>query len=291
MKTFFAILGLAANLLFFTYVHAEPMLVQTHNINIVVDSVDDALGVIQGLGGHNLQMDVSTVERHNMNPIRQAEIIRRVDASEYRRAQETLRSLGIVTSESESARNVGGEISDLQLRIQAATGEFDRISHMLRASDSIEMLIALDSRLSQIAMHRDDLVGSLNFLMAESGSALLMINLAEDMGVFVPPPGPGFGERVSGSFFGSWNVVVQIAEGLAIFIAYAFIPAVLLSILFFPLRAGYRMVRRNRERYRIQAWQNYYAINSKAAPQAEPNAINQTPTVEEKSKPPEVQDV
>ena len=266
MRAFFTILGLAANILFFSHVYAAPHLVQTHNIDIVVDSVDDALEAIRRLGGHNLQMYMSTVERYGMTPVRQAEIIRRVDASEYRRAQEILRSLGTVTSEGESARNVGGEISDLQLRIQAATGEFDRISYMLMVSDTIEMLIALDTRLSEIAWQRDNLVGALNVLMAESGSAVITIHLAEDMGVFVPLPGPSFGERVSGSFFGSWNVVVRIAEGLAIFIAYAFIPSIILTLLFFPLRAAYKVVNRNREKLRILAWQKYYAANTKAAP-------------------------
>ena len=253
MKILFAMFGLVANVLFFSYVHAEPPLVQTHNINIVVDCVDDALYAIRGLGGHNLHMDISTFPGHGMDPVRQAEIIRRVDASEYRQAQQVLRGLGTVTFEGESARNVGAEISDLQLRINAATGEFDRISDMLLESDTIQMLIALDSRLSEIATQRDNLVGALNVLMAESGSAVLTIHLAEDMGVFVPPPGPGFGERVSGSFFGSWNVVVQIAEGFAIFVAYAFIPAIFLSVLlFFPLRAAYRAIFRKSKPQEVQ---------------------------------------
>ena len=270
MKSFFAILGLAANLLFFTYVHAEPHLVQTHSIGIVVDSVDDALEAIGRLGGHNLHLDVFSIEWPGMDPVTQAEIIRRVDGTEFRSAQQVLRSLGEVTFEHESARNVGGEISDLQLMIQSASGEFDRISYMMAASDTLSMLIALDTRLSEISWQRDFLIGSLNVLMAESGSAVLTISLAEDIGVFVPPPGPTFGERVSGSFFGSWRAVVNIAQGFAIFVAYAFIPAILLIILFFPLRAAYRATSRKREELRQLAWQRYYAANANAASKAEP---------------------
>ena len=297
MRALIVILGLAANMLFFTYVHAEPFLVQTHNINIVVDCVDEALEAIRGLGGHNLQMDVSTFERPGMNPVRQAEIIRRVDASEYRMAQQLLRSLGTVTFEGESARNIESDISDLRLRIDSATGEFDRISRMMAESDTIQMLITLDSRLSEIAMQRDWLVGSLNMYLAEAGSAVLTIHLAEDMGVFVPPPGPSFGERVSSSFFGSWNVVVRIAEGIAIFVAYAFIPAVLLSILFFPLRLAYRTVTRNREKLRVLAWQRYYAAKdesnatTRVSPAITENASANEYSSEEKSKLLEVQDV
>lgn len=290
MKNLFVLLGLVANVFFFSYVYANPHLVQTHSINIVVDCVDEALEVIRGLGGHNIHMDMSTFPGHGMDLVRQAEIIRRVDASEYRRAQQILRSLGTVTFEGESARNVRSEISDLQLRINAATGEFDRISYMMSKSNTIQMLIALDERLSEIAWHRDGLIGSLNLLLAESGSAVITIHLAEDIGVFVPPPGPGFGERVSGSFFGSWNVVVQIAESLAIFIAYAFIPAIFLSVLFFPLRAVYRAVTRNREKSRILAWQRYYLANSKAAPPKETVPASLEKNDDEKSKPSEVQD-
>ena len=280
MKIIFAILGLTANILFFSYVYAGPHLVQMHNINIVVECVDEALEVISGLGGYNLQMDVSTFEWSDMNPTRQAEVVRRVDASEYRLAQQLLRSLGTVTFEGESARNVGGDISDLQLRINSATGEFERISHMMSESDSLQMLITLDSRLSDIAWQRDSLIGSLNMLLAESGSAILTIHLAEDMGVFVPPPGPSFGERISASFFGSWNVTTQIAQGIVVFLVYAFIPAIVLSSLFFPIRAIFRVLNRRR----ILAWQKFFATNTQAS------LLSETKN-EEKSKPPEVQNV
>ena len=284
MRSFFVILGFAANMLFFANVYAAPHLVQTHDINIVVECVDEALEAISRLGGHNLHMDVTAFEQLGLNPIRQAEIIRRIDASEYRMAQNLLRSLGTVTSESESARNVGSDISDLQLRINSASGEFDRISHMMAESDSLHMLIALESRLSDITRSRDSLIGSLNVLLAESGTALISIHLAEDMGVFVPPPGPSFGARISASFFGSWNVTLLILQGIVLFIAYALIPAIFLSLLFFPIRAVIRAVNRSRGKRRVLAWQRYYAANAAAIQTSEANN-------DENSKPTEVQDV
>lgn len=276
MKALFVILGLAANVLFFSYVYAAPYLVQTHNINIVVDCVDEALEAVGRLGGHNLSMDVSTVDWRGMEPVRQAEITRRVDGTEYRMAQNLLRSLGTVTFESESARNVGSEISDLQLRINSAIGEFERISDMMAESYSLQMLIALDSRLTNIAWHRDSLIGSLNMLMAESGSALITIHLAEDIGVFVPPPGPSFGERISASFIGSWHITIQILQSLVVFTAYVLIPAIILSLLFFPIRAVYRVLNRRK----ALAWQRYFAKTTENPP--EQNNV---------STPVEVQDV
>lgn len=247
MKILFVILGVAANLLFFMYVSAEPPLVQTHNIEIVVECVDAAMEVINSLGGHNLNVDVRTIPGRGMEPFRLADVTRRVGASEYRQAQQILRLLGTVTFESESARNVEASINDLRISINSATGEFERISQMMAQSDNLQTLIALDNRLSQIAWHRDSLLGSLNLLLAESGTALLTISLAEEMGVFLPPPEPRFLERMAASFFGSLRFIRQTGEGFVVFIAYALIPAAILSLFALLVFAAIKRVLRKRE--------------------------------------------
>ena len=230
MKILFIIFGLAANLLFVTHVSAAPTMVHSHSIEVVVDCVDEALEAIQRLGGHNINMNVSTVPMWGREPIRRADVTRRVNASEYRWAQQLIRSLGTVTFESESARNVEQSINDLRLRINSADGEFGRISQMMAESDNLTTLIMLDSRLSEIAWTRDNMIGSLNALMAESGTALLTIHLAEEMGVFVPPPEPTFYERITSSFFGSLLFMRNTFANFTVFVAYALIPAIILSL-------------------------------------------------------------
>lgn len=242
MKKIIVVFGILANVIFFTYVSAEPPLpmVQTHTINIVVDCVDEAVYAIQGLGGHNISMNVMTIPVHGMEPIRNAEITRRVHASEYRRAQQLIRSLGTVAFESESARNVESQIVDLHLSINSANNEFERISAMMAASDNLQTLIVLDNRLSDISRNRDRLIGSLSALLAESGTALITINISEEMGMFVLPPEPLFGERIYASFFGSLRFLRATAEVFVVFVAYTFVPAVLLLVLAFVV---YRLVK------------------------------------------------
>ncbi|MCL2199269.1 MAG: DUF4349 domain-containing protein [Defluviitaleaceae bacterium] len=185
-----------------------------HSIEIEVECLEAAMAVIAGLNGYNLDSQAFFNEWHTW-----ANFTRRVDDWAFRHVQEVLRSLGEVHSEWENAVELGAEISDLNTRFVVLSQEMERLSLMMAASDSLDVLIAINDRLTRVSRDRDGIIGRRNLLLSQAASPVIDIHLwqtAED----APPPVPAsFGERVSRSFLNSWGGTVRFGGNLLVFFA------------------------------------------------------------------------
>lgn len=213
---------------------------QTHTIEIRVECMDTATQIIRGLNGYNLDASVFANEVHIRNVgqpgftrmlERHAHFTRRVDSQHFRHVQEVLRGLGEVLSETENAQFLGARITDVEVRIAAISQEIERLSLMMAASDSLDVLIAIDFRLSQVMWERNNLVGQRNMLLAQASNPVINIRLIEppeDLPEFVPP---GFIRRVTEGFGDTWRGTWAAAGNLLVFIVRISIPLVVLSAL------------------------------------------------------------
>jgi len=202
---------------------------QTYTIEIDVECIDTAMDIIRQLNGYNLQSVIATQEHSRQGTLRHADIVRRVDTWAFRQVQEVLRGLGDVRQESEHAVFLGAQLTDTEARIAAVSQEIDRLTLMMAASDSLQSLITIDARLSQINRDRNELIGRRNVLLAQAASPVITIWLREIPEDFVPQAPPGFGTRVADSFMGSWNATRNFAAGLLVFIVRISMPLVALS--------------------------------------------------------------
>ena len=191
---------------------------QTYTLTIEVECIDDARNFINGLNGYNVDSNVI------MGGQRHANIVRRVDSRMFRAVQEELREMGEVLNESENARYVGANILNLDTRILVLTQEMERLSVMMAASESLEVLIAVNDHMSSVTRQRDDLIGQRNGLRSQAESSVIHINLVENREDILPIPPPSFGNRVSNSFSFSVNITRSFFEEVLVLAARVSVP-------------------------------------------------------------------
>jgi len=228
---------------------------QTHSIEIEVECMDTATEIIRGLNGYNLDSSIFLHEQFGRTPQRRANFTRRVDAFAFRHVQEVLRSLGEVISEHEHAQFLGAHIMDVDARLEAISQEIDRLTLMMAASDSLDVLITIDSRLSQLIWERNGLIGRRNVLNSQVQSPVITIRLFEAQEELPEPEQQGFGSRVGERFSASWRNTLRGAGNLLVFLIRISIPLVLICgavvISIFVLYRWWQK-RKRREIYNVQ---------------------------------------
>lgn len=209
---------------------SESRLRQTHVIEIEVECLETAADIIRELNGYNLDSSVSFTEMPLVNDpwgwrVRQANYTRRVERWAFRHVQEVLRSLGDVVFETERAQNLDAELNDIEVRLASVLREIERLSIMMAASGSLEVLIAIDGRMSQLAWERDWLIGRRNVLLSQAASPVINIIVTEIPEDFVPPTPPSFASRVGDAFMGSLRGMRNGVGNFLVFLARVSIPA------------------------------------------------------------------
>jgi hypothetical protein len=222
---------LAAGLIFALPVSAaDRRMQQSYTIEIEVECLETAIEVLRALPGHNLFSNITYDEPHMGRSFRQASFNRRIDSWAFRHAQAVLREMGEVLSENEHARHLGAELMQLETRLTVLSQEIDRLSILMAASNSLHVLIAIDSQLSRVAWERDRLIGRHNQLLAESESAFVQIWLTERSEYRRPEP-PGFGRRIGDSFMDSWNALLRNGGNFTVLAARIGLPLLIWAVI------------------------------------------------------------
>jgi len=210
----------------------DRQLMLRHSISIEVECLDAAMEVIRELNGYNLEASVYLHEAPNVRGAeRSASIARRVDHWAFAHIQEALRDMGEVRHETENAQFLGAQIIDLDARLVALTEEIERLAIMMAGSDNLDMLIAIDARLSQVVLERNSVIGTRNVLISHVASPVINITLTETTGERPTPTQPGFGNRVVDSFTGSLRTTGVVAGNLLVFVARTLIPFLIYGLI------------------------------------------------------------
>lgn len=236
--------------LVFCTVHAsqDRPLRQNYTISIEVECLDAATEIIRALPGYNLDSSANASIWH-----RTAQFRRRVHSDTLRQVQHTLRGLGEVIHESENAQHLGTSIMDLDVRIAAADQELARLTALMEASTTLEVLIAVNDRIGTVARNRDSMIGRLNVLMVESQGPVVNIELIQLLPGRPAPPPEGFGARIRESFGSSFrnsrNAVANFIVGmvrifLPLMIWIVIIATALSAVWLLVVRRFWRYIRR-----------------------------------------------
>jgi len=201
------------------YANQDRPLRQNYTISVIVECIETATEIIRALPGYNLDSSATSSEWQ-----RTAEFRRRVHSDALRYVQATLRDLGEVTRESENAQHLGAGIMDLDVRIIAADQELERLTAIMAASTSLDVLIAVNDRINTVARNRDDLIGQLNVMMVDSQGAIVNITLIEHLPGRPAPPPEGFGARIRESFGSSFRNSRNAAATFVVGVVRVFLP-------------------------------------------------------------------
>jgi len=206
------------------YVQPE-MLVRHVNIEIYTDDLFETVKAINALNGYNVSSNVEYYSPSVTKQYGHANIVRRVGANELEFVRGILRDLGQVTSESENQSDYASEYMDLFVRASNAQSEITRLSTLIGKSETIDNIVYVENRISDIDWRLDSYMGRMREIKAQSSEPYINISVMANepyMTFSVEPE--TFGEKMANAFKASLEFTRRFIEGFTIFVASSAVP-------------------------------------------------------------------
>ena len=223
---------------------AEKTLCSSY-ITVVCDDLSMAVDVINGLPGYNTGSNVRFYEAGD-DTYGRADITRRTDDYTYDFVLNVLRGLGTVESETESRSNLASEYSELEIYIKNAQSELDRLNILLSQSDSLDSVIYIQNRISDVTWRLDADKGRRNEIDGLTKSYYIHINLYTET-PSIPVVKLKFSERLVNGFTDSASFSLRFLQWAAVAVSALFVPVAALAVLVaagFFIHALFRRVKK-----------------------------------------------
>lgn len=189
------------------------------NVNLSVETVEfDQLlksltAQVGTLGGYVEQSDISgnSLNYRNEPSVRYASLTVRIPIDKVDGFIAEVEKGGNVTNKSESTQDVTLQYSDLESRKKSLTVEQDRIWALLEKADTLEAVISLESRLSEIRYELESMESQLRMYdnQVEYSTVYLNINEIRDPAEFTPTKQVGTMERIQNGFSQNLKAITQ----------------------------------------------------------------------------------
>lgn len=141
---------------------------------------------VAALGGYLEQADISGSSiSASINSRRDACLVARIPADKFDQFITQVGEHGNITSKSESTQDVTLQYSDVESRKKSLTIEQERIWALLEKADTLEAVIALESRLSEIRYQLESLESQLRLYDNQVDYSSVTLNISE-VQVFTP---------------------------------------------------------------------------------------------------------
>lgn len=230
------------------------MSVETDGFDALIKTLTDK---VSALGGYVEQSDISGNRLNHQgrpNP-RRASLTVRIPSDQLESFITVVEANGNVTNKSQTTRDVTLQYSDLESRKKSLTVEQERLWALLEKADTLESVIALEERLSEIRYQLESMESQLRLYdnQVDYSTLNLTINeIVEDTG-FTPSQPKGFGQRVQEGFSKNLKSVTEGLTDFAIWLA-AFSPiwaplaAIAAVILLILKRRAKRLPRKDQQK-------------------------------------------
>ena len=184
---------------------------------------------------------------HQNNPIpRSAFITARIPSARLDLFITTVEDAGNVIAKTETTEDVTLQYSDIESRKKSLTIEQDRIWELLEKADSLEAVITLEERLSEIRYELESMESQLRLYdnQVDYSTVTLRIN---EVTIFTPTSPESAGQRISSGFTKNLNRMCDFFVNLFISLAAGspiWAPAVCFLLLLFYLGRRHEKKRR-----------------------------------------------
>lgn len=224
------------------------------NIEISVTNLNEAVQAINSLNGYSTSQEV----RYYNNGINYsdeqskkygyASITRRINDSELEFTRNVLRSLGEVINENESMEQYGVEYENNSIYAKNAQNEFNRLMVLMEKTQNLDVLIYIENRVSEVERSIDRYLGRMAEIEGFTAQPYINIHLTSASQPDIEPYSleKPFGHRVKRAFKKSVSAVLIFFEGISVFAATAFIPAIIIGVTIFIIFTVYKRIRRGR---------------------------------------------
>lgn len=228
-----------------TVLDNELKIIKSGSIDIRVKSFDDTMDAIRSeVNTKNGYIENSSSYVYNTWWVadeevsaRQGYITVRVPAEDYGEVFEYVKTLGKVENESEYTDNVTNAYIDIQSRMEAKKTEEQRLIELLSKAESVDDIIVIEERLSNIRGEIDSYMSQLNSWDKQVNYSTISITVTEDADQTFNNVSPDLGTRIKNSFIrgingfvnGIENMVIGFAGGIIYIVAAVIIVVVVIT--------------------------------------------------------------
>ena len=178
-------------------------LIRTVNLNVETDAFDTLLETLNAeiaeLNGYVEQSDISGNSMQSSRSRRWAHMTVRIPSTSLDMFITSVETNGNVTNKSETTTDVTLKYSDLESRKKSLTIEQDRIWELLEKADTLDAVIALEERLSEIRYELESMESQLCLYDNQVDYRTVHINI-EEVKVYTPTAPESVGERIQKGF-------------------------------------------------------------------------------------------
>ena len=193
------------------------MSVEARDFDGVLSQITDK---VRELGGYVESSDVSgiSVNSYGGSQQRHADIRARIPADRLDRFVETVESAGNVTSKQEQVTDVTLQYSDVQSRKKSMEIEQERLWALLEKAESLDAVVALEARLSEIRYELESYTSQLRLYDNQVDYSTVSINMREVKDL-TPTAPDSIGTRIQKGFNRSLNNLGEAGTDLIVWIA------------------------------------------------------------------------
>jgi len=223
--------------------------IKTAELEVEVKGIDDAqeriIALVDQVNGFIESMTVT-----NYGTSRQAEITARVPSDHFRQVYEGVKELGDVSRDHIGGQDVTQEYMDLERRITNLQAQEDRVREMFNDAKTVEDLLKVEQRLTEVRGQIESLQGRLRYLKDQVGFSTLTITLHEPGEAPIQEPE---GWKIGYHLRGAINALIDAVRGVVYGVIWIVIAG---AVVWIPLVIVIWLIRR-------------WAINRRARREAE----------------------
>jgi len=173
----------------------------------------------------------------------------RVPQQSYSELMEWLKELGEVTSTQETVSNITLQYSETKIRMENLEKQITRLQELLEQAESIEDIIALESKLTDVTGELEYVTGQLNGMDHDVSYSTVNVSLQEMRTAADPLPTQqrSFGQRMADAFGEGWLNFVNGMEGFALNVVMAIPTLVILAVLIAVVVVIIKVIRKKKK--------------------------------------------
>lgn len=191
-------------------VPAGRKLIRNVDMDVETDSFDALISGINSriseLGGYVEQSSTSGRRAGYQNtPIpRSASVTARIPSDKLEQFITTVEETGNVINKTETTEDVTLQYSDIESRKKSLSIEQDRIWELLEKADTLEAVITLEERLSEIRYQLESMESQLRLYDNQVDYSTVILRI-DEVTVFTPTAPESTGQRVQKGFTRNWD--------------------------------------------------------------------------------------
>lgn len=203
-------------------------MIYTADLEVETTAFDDAVAglrqLVEDMGGY-----FENASLHNYSSdYRSAYYTVRVPADRFRDLLTQVGQLCHVVRQEEGSDNISTQYYDTESRLVTQQTKLERLQTLLSQAETMEDIITIESAISETELEIEQLTGTLRQYdnLVDFSTVTISLNEVYKLSNVEEPP-TGFASRLGQAFSAGWNGFVGFLSGLVMFLAYIWVPLVI----------------------------------------------------------------